>query len=260
MNTETNEVVVENQEAPQLSPIEQKAMDMGWRPISEFSGEEVDFIDAKEFVSRKPLYDKIGQQSKQLKNVTSAIEALKEHHSKVQESAYQQAIRDLKTQRKQALVDGDADKFEQYDDDIKVKEQAVAYLQQSQSNPIVQEVPTVHPDFANWQDKNSWYSSVKYMRDFADELGGRLANTMTPREVLAEVEKQTRKEFPHKFTNPNKTNSPDVGSSQGSGRSSGGDGLVLNEQETKVMNTLIRGGVLTKAEYIADLKKAKGIK
>ena len=38
----------------------------------DFFGEDDDFIDAKEFVARKPLYDKIAQQSKQLKNVTNS--------------------------------------------------------------------------------------------------------------------------------------------------------------------------------------------
>ena len=36
-------------------PIETRALEMGWRPKEEFDGNEEDFIDAKEFVRRKPL-------------------------------------------------------------------------------------------------------------------------------------------------------------------------------------------------------------
>ena len=261
-NTPAEQVSGEQSVPKELSPIEQKAMEMGWRPIEEFSGDEVDFIDAKEFVARKPLYDKIGQQSKQLKNVTTAIESLKTHYGKVQETAYKEALAALKSERRRALTDGDADRFEQLDDDIKLKEQEVAELRAEQSVPIVKEEPTVHPDFANWQSKNEWYSSVKYMREFADELGGRLANTMTPKEVLAEVEKQVRKEFPHKFNNPNKSDAPEVSSSRNTGRGAKSDGIELNEQELKIMHNLIKIDpvLFTKEKYIAELKKAKGIK
>ena len=86
MSTENKEVSTENQtqdQPKQHTEVELRAMEMGWRPRDEFSGEDDDFIDAKEFVARKPLYDKIAQQSKQLKNVTQAVEALKEHYGKV---------------------------------------------------------------------------------------------------------------------------------------------------------------------------------
>lgn len=244
----------------EYSAVEQKAMEMGWRPLEEFSGDEADFIDAKEFVARKPLYDKIGQQSKQLKNVTQAIEALKSHYGKVQETEYKRALKELKAERNRALTEGDADRFEQLDDDIKAKEKEVDQLLAEQNIPIVKEEPTIHPEFANWQNRNPWYSSVKYMREFADELGGKLANTMSPRDVLIEVEKQVRKEFPHKFSNPNKGDAPEVGSSRNTGRGSKGDDITLSDQETKIMNTLVRQGVLTKEQYIKDLKTAKGIK
>jgi len=258
-NTATPTEGGEQSTAVELSPIEQKAMEMGWRPLAEFSGDEVDFIDAKEFVARKPLYDKIGQQSKQLKNVTTAIESLKTHYGKVQETAYKEALAALKSERRRALTEGDADRFEQLDDDIKAKEKEVDQLLAEQNIPIVKEEPTIHPEFANWQNRNPWYSSVKYMREFADELGGKLANTMSPRDVLIEVEKQVRKEFPHKFSNPNKGDAPEVGSSKNTGRGSKGDEITLSDQEMKIMNTLVRQGVLTKEQYIKDLKTAKGI-
>ena len=67
---ETTEVAPETtpeQTAPELSPIEQKALEMGWRPKEEFEGEEADFIDATEFVRRKPLFEKIDTVGKELR-------------------------------------------------------------------------------------------------------------------------------------------------------------------------------------------------
>ena len=57
----------QEQEQPTLSPIEEKAIQMGWRPKDQFEGDEEEFIDAKEFVRRQPLFDRIENQNKQLK-------------------------------------------------------------------------------------------------------------------------------------------------------------------------------------------------
>lgn len=57
------------EKAPEYTKIELEAMDMGWRPKSEFNGDEDDFIDAKEFVRRKPLFDKIDSTTRELSNL-----------------------------------------------------------------------------------------------------------------------------------------------------------------------------------------------
>lgn len=243
----------------QYTEVEQRAMDMGWRPKEEFSGEDGDFIDAKEFVARKPLYDKIGQQSKQLKNLGSAIEALKGHVGKVQEAAVQTAIKALKEQQKQAIVEGDADKFQEIGDSIKDAEIQVAQIKDLNDTPLVKEEPVLHPEFAHWQNRNPWYNSTGYMKDYADKLGAKLANTMTPSEVLKEVEKAVRKEFPNKFSNPNKTDAPETGTSKNSGRAASAERYEMNEQELQVWKTLHRTDpvLFSKENYIKQLKGIK---
>lgn len=253
---------VDKQEAPELSPIEEKAMSLGWRPKEQFEGEEEEFIDAKEFVRRQPLFDRIENQNKQLKNVTKALEALKVHYTRVEEAAVQKAINQLKAQRKSALADGDGDSFELIDDEIKKAETQLQQIEQVKNNPIVEET-VVHPEWQAFQSRNPWYTSTGYMRKFADEIGQELAaKGVAPTEVLKQVEQAVRKEFPTKFTNPNKQNAPDVEQSRGSGSKPTGkeSDSFMNEQERKVMNDLVRSGLLTKEKYIADLKAVKGLK
>lgn len=247
-------------ETPEHSDIELKAMEMGWRPKEEFEGDEVDFIDAKEFVGRKPLYDKIASQSKQIKSVTEAVEALKVHYSKVKETEYQRAILDLKTLRKKAFTEGDADAYDVIDERIKNTEREVEKIREDAKNPIVKEAQEMHPEFVSWTNKNPWYTSTKYMREFADEFGARLAGSDTPANILKKVEDAVKKEFPHKFSNARKADAPDVGDNSSSSRSSKSAGISLNEQETRIMNTLVKSGAITKEKYIADLKLVKGIK
>lgn len=256
-NTEVQDVE-EVDSTPQYTEVEQRALDMGWRPKEDFEGDEIDFVDAKEFISRKPLYDKISQQSKQIKNVHRSLDALKEHYTKVKEVEYQNAVKALKVQRKEALVQGDADAFEQAEDQIKQAEEQFAEIKQSASQINTEDDPVTSPIFQNWKNRNPWYDSTGYMRNFADDAGKRLhASGMHPDDILKEVEKAVRKEFPTKFRNPNKEDAPDVGVSKSSGKSRGAE-MQLNEQEKRVMDTLVRGGHITKEKYLADLKKVRG--
>jgi hypothetical protein len=242
-------------------PYEHKALEMGWRPREEFNGTDDEFVDAKEFVSRRPLFEKIEGQSRELKAVRKALEAFKTHYTTVQQTEYNRAIADLKTARKAAMQEGDGDRFEQIDTQIKEAEKQVAVIEQTKNAPIVQDTP-VHPEFQSFVRRNPWYESDPAMRQYADKFGTALAATGTaPEEVLAEVERVVKQKYPDKFRNPNKTNAPDVGTgNKTSGNASGSsDRFELNEQEKNIMNTLVRGGHITKEKYIADLKKAKGL-
>lgn len=260
MNIESPDQVSENT-TPEYSEIELKALEMGWKPKEEFSGDETDFIDAKEFVNRKPLFDRIEHQSRQLKAVQRALDALKGHYTKVQETEFNRALSVLKAERKEALKDGDADKFDTLDDQIKQVEGQLELVKEAAATPSAN--PEEHPEFVSWVSKNSWYNTTGYMRAFADDVGSRLARQgMSPSDVLREVEKAVRKEFPQKFTNPNKQSAPDVSSSRAPATtSSKADNFPLTDEERKIMNTLIASDpkTFTKEKYIADLKKIKGL-
>jgi DNA-binding ferritin-like protein len=241
-----------------LSPIEQKALEMGWRPKEEFDGSEEDFIDAKEFVRRKPLFEKIEHQSKQLKEVTKALEAFKQHYGKVQETEYNRALADLKREMKQANREGDFDRADIIERQIERVETEAEQLRTERESIQVSEQQEVDPRFKAWTERNPWYTSQRHMRTFADEVGNRfLAQGLSPLEVLKEVEKAVRKEFPTKFQNPNKANAPAVEGSSAKGTSVKNESFELNDMERQIMNTLVRGGHITKEKYIADLKKQK---
>ncbi len=246
------------QEAPEqkeISPVEQKALELGWRPKEEFSGNEEDFIDAKEFVARQPFFEKISHQNKQIKELHKSLEAFKQHYTMVEKSAYERALQDLKASRRQALTDGDGDRFDAIDTEIKRVEKQVEILEDVRQAPVAETPDQLPPAFASWVSQNRWYETTKYMRDFADDFGKSLhARGMAPDEVLKEVTAAVKKEFPHKFTNPNRAAAPIVGT-PGAGASPKRENLKaqLNEQELKIMNTLVRGEVLTEEKYLADL-------
>lgn len=248
------------QETPQFTEIEQRAMEMGWRPKTEFEGDDESFIDAKEFVRRKPLFDKIETQSKEIKNVRKAIEALQQHYSAREAAAVENALSKLRTARQAAITDSDGESFEAIDTEIKRVEKEAERLKALDVKPdeVVQEI---HPEFQAWTNRNRWYNTDEDMRDWADARGVKLAKDgKSPSEVLAELEKLVKKTFPQKFVNPNKSSAPDVESGSRGTSSTKSDGFEMTEQERKIMNTLVASKTMTKEKYIAELKAIKGIK
>ena len=254
--------VPEGQEVQaQPTEVEQRAMEMGWRPREEFDGDEDSFIDAKEFVRRKPLFDKIETQSKEIKNVRKAIDALQQHYTAREAAAVENALSKLRTARQQAISDSDGESFDAIDTEIKRVEKEAGRLKQLENEGVVQQQEELHPEFQAWTNKNRWYTETSYMRQWADDEGVKLAKQgMSPSEVLSTLEKRVKQEFPQKFTNPNKSSAPDVENGKGGKTPIKPESFEMTEQERNIMNTLVKGGHMTKEKYIEGLKAIKGIK
>jgi hypothetical protein len=255
-NTEQPNTVTE----PQYTEVEQRAMDMGWVPKDKYSGDPERWKSAEVFVALDEPIRKIEQQSSELKSMRKALEALREHYGKVQETEYKRALESLKASKREAMENGDFAKVNELDDKIdEFREEAKSI---KNTIPAVEDAPQVAPEFAAWVRKNEWYQSQKHMAAYADEVGARLvAQGVSKYEVLKRVEEEVRKEFPNKFRNPNKDTAADLvnGSNKQGSSGKGKPELELSETERTIMNTLVRGGHITKEKYIADLRRAKGI-
>ncbi len=258
-NLENKPVDGENTPEPiekkEFTEVEQRAMEMGWRPKEEFNGNDADFIDAGEFVRRKPLFDKIEQSSREVKQLRQAFNALKGHYTTVKEAEYQRALTALKNARKEALSAGDGDRFEAIDEEIKRVEADAATI-----NTVgeVEEAPQIHPEFAAWLNQNPWYNSDRAMRIVADDIGKQYAGKLTPAEVLKRVAEEIKQKFPNSFRNPNKDSAPDVTKpDRNSGKKST---FELTPQEEQVFKTLNRSDpkTFTREKYIEQIKLVRG--
>lgn len=247
----------ENQNESTSPSIEDRAREQGWRPKEEYEGDPSKWVSAETFVAKGELIDRIESLGKKLKDSEKTINMLKEHHAKVKESEFKRAVDFLKSQKKAALEEGDVDKIIEIDDKIaQVRETQKAQKAQEAINTGTE----LHPDFASWVSQNKWYEKNSEMRADADAFGEAYARNnpnKTPQEVLEYVTTKIKKTYKEEFENPNRSRPTGV---EGGGTRQGGsrDSFTLTEEEARVMNTFIRNGVMTKEDYIKEVKRMRG--
>lgn len=256
--SEENTEVVEQSEEPQQPTIEDRAKEQGWKPKEEYEGDPSKWVSAETFVAKGELIEKIEALGKELKNQKKANQMLIEHHKRVKESEFNRAVTYLKQQKKQAYESGDVDKIIEIDEQLaNVKE-----TQKQQAQFDAQSEPEIAPEFKAWVSNNKWYDQDSDLRDEADTLGLTHAKRhpeKNPAQILEYVEKQIKKMYPEKFTNPNRTKPSAVeGAVSGGGKKS--EAFELSEEEKQVMMTFVRSGIMSKEDYLAELKSMKGFK
>jgi hypothetical protein len=239
---------------PQFTEIEQRAADQGWRPKDEWDGEPDDWRTAREFLDRGEFFKKIDDQNRTIKELRKTQADFARHYERMKKTEFERAIETLKSQKKQALQENDVDSVMDIEDKIDKTKEAMKNIE-------VPEVPNnvaaeLNPIFVAWKERNSWYDTNKAMKAYADTIGTSITG-MSPTDLLAEVERQVKEEFAHKFKNPNRQKPGSVEDGGAKGTSKRESSFQLTEDERRAMQRFVRQGILTEEQYIKDLKEAK---
>jgi predicted RNA-binding Zn ribbon-like protein len=243
------------EDAPAPSPVELEAMDHGWRPEEEFKADAKNegkkWRSAEEFMDRKSLFDRIEAGNQKTKQLEKTLQQLATHNANIEKVALEKAIAVLKAERKQALADNDlvrAEELRDEMDEIRDKKEAV------QPIPVATEPA---PEFIEFKEKNSWYQRDDRLTRYADAVGKELFEKgYSPAKVLREVEKEVREAFPEKFRNPNRESAPEMVTS--SKRADVGSRFQMSAQEEAICKNFVAQGIMTREQYISDLKKTRG--
>ena len=261
--TEDVKQEVTEQAAP--DPVEVEAMEQGWLPKDQWveAGKNPDeHRSAKEFKERGELFKTIHQNKRELQKTQQALTTLQRHHQFVFEKAHQQALADLKREKRQAMKDEDLGKVAELDEAIEARQEQFAE-EKAQLAPAVQPA-AVPQEFTDWVGRNDWYERDEDLREFADATGIVYAGKnpgLAPSAVLRHVEEKVRKQFPEKFGQRRAAPSAVVGVDKTNGARKPKEATFeLDEDERAMMKTFVRTGALTEEQYIADLKKIKGVK
>lgn len=238
---------------------EQRAMAQGWVPEDQYDGPQK-WRDADSFLDRGELFAKIDESKRHNRQLEATVQELKRHYKKVQETEFRRAIAQLRAKKIEALDTADSAQVVAIEDQIDaVKREAVMTMRQMDAPTPAEQA--VNPALQVWINRNPWYEQNQAMKIFADSLGTELAakGMYDPLQILQEVERITKKEFAHKFTNPNRARPSGVegGGARGASKA---DDFQLTAEETQVMNRFIKAKVLTKEEYIRDIKEQRGVK
>jgi hypothetical protein len=245
-------------EVKELTEVEKRAAEQGWRPLAEWDGDAADWRDARQFLDRGELLNRISAQSKEMKELRKTLRAFEDLNKKLADTKFNEKLQELKVAKAEALESGDAKRVVEIDDQIDVTKDAMAA---NKATAIVSDAPAEqNPEFQRWVDKNSWYAQNEEMRMFADNVGtsfARMNRDKTPQEVLKYVENRVKRAYRDMFMNERREEPSKVegGSTRGNGKPS--TSYSLTAEEEQVMNTLVKGGHMTKDEYIKQLKLLK---
>ena len=257
----TEEVQVQENQQEQVvehTPVELEAIEQGWVPKDTFQGDEHKWVDAGEFLRRGELFKKIEQVSHTAKRAQQTLEEFKQHYAKVRETEYQNALKTLRAERRAAMAEGDFERVEAIEDKMEGVKTEAANVQEEVKTPTT---PEIHPEVAAWVEANPWYNKDADMRAFADGVAMQLNKEgVTGSELLKSIDTKVRKTFPGKFTNPNRERTGAVEGTSTKGSTVKKDSYELTDQEKRICDTFVRDGIMTREEYIADLKKVKGLK
>lgn len=236
-------------------PLVEKARQGGWRPKEEWEGDPDQWVDAKEFVSRKPLFDKIHSLNKALKDRDDKLKTVSEYATKAFEKGQEAAIKELEEKRRAAVESGDIEAFESADKELQEvrKEQADA--------PKVEpeEIPDDIKDFAKRNEK--WFEKDEEMTDYALMRARKYAEQGKPRsEYLPMVDADVRRVFPAKFENPNKQKPAAVAASGGEPKVKSYSYADLSYGQRKIWNSMKKVPGYTFENYVTDLKAQGDLK
>ena len=248
----------QQQQEPQYTELEQQAMDQGWMPKEKWveSGKpEGEHRSAKEFIDRTDLYKRIEHLNRDNKDLRKAMTDLMEHNKRMDQVAYNRAMDSLRSAKKQALEDGDADRVVEIDDqllDLKTAQrQAPAQQQPAQE---------IHPEFKDWVDRNTWYNKNAELRSDADTAGIAFKRNnphASPAEVLDYVEKFIRKANPEMFQTKKAAPPSPESSDRSANKPSPKASVSLTEDESRAMKRFVRMGVMTEDEYKNQIKEMR---
>lgn len=199
-----------------LSSLEQEALSKGWRPKDQFIGDPEKFVEAKEFLGRTELFDRISGQNKAINELKLTVKELADMNRKQHEILEREKADYLLQQKRLAIESGnvaEAEKFEEAYHSITNESKQTNDGKVRQ--PEVQEPHPAAVEFARrnvgWFNDDSEENST--MKNYAikkEVYLQKLYPEWSDERRLMETERAVKDFFSHKFKNTNRDRAPKV--------------------------------------------------
>ena len=234
-----------------------EATEGGWKSEEEHTG-DAPWIDAKEFVGRKPLFDAIHKSNKRVKDLTVTVENWVDHSRKIEAATRKQVLAELDQKKVAAMEEQDHATVVAIDREIKDVER---------EEEVAEAVPKRTAEFSEFLEKNSWYEDNTKMQRYSIRIGQEYMDKNPDAyqaDMLKHVEEVVRDAYPEKFKpapNPKRKAAATVASPKGGpSKAKNKDTLTvadLSHEERTVMNNMRRNSPLTEKEYLEQLTKIR---
>lgn len=205
-----------------MPDVERHARSMGWHPQDEYQGPPGKWVDAETFVKRgqeilpvlrdnnKRLLERTAKQDEQIAELrrnqieqNQVLKELREIARTSNERGYERARSELKAQQREAVANGDTDRFEKVTDQIEEIEKTRAAI--TQTPPPASEPPkppAPPPEVTAFISDNPWFNTDRILNQ-AMQNEHVLLREMKPgmplEDNLAEAKEVVMKRFPEKF-------------------------------------------------------------
>ena len=255
---------------------QKEARIFGWVPKEEFRGSEDDWVDAEVFVKRgkeinpilrknnELLMKKLDEKAKEIDSIKASVEEFKKFQKESFErktAEYDVQIAQLKSQKREAIAEGNGDLVVDIDDQLdSLKEAQREAKEASKAKPEPEQPAQVSipddPELQSWLNKNNWFGNDIEMTELANTLGSSVRKQfphLTSRAFLEKLDDKIREYMPNKFLG-NKAKGSAVDSS-GSVRGTGSSGKKsydnLPDDAKQACDRFIKQGwIKSKQEYI----------
>lgn len=245
---------LEHNEEP--SEIEVMAADSGWKPDKQ--DKDGNTLSAKEFMDRKPLFNKIRNQGDQIDDLMERVNALQSDNKKITQASMKEnerLLEELEAAKDTALTNLDVDDVRKIDKQIDNVKETIADTKDEQ---------IISPLFEDFKKDNAWAAdetnplnragegyAIKYMKEHGDKGNDK--------EMYEFIHNQIRVDFPEKFEDkPKPQNKVASSRNRSTSNSRNKDRSVmlsdLNAEDQMLFSRMFTQTGKTEAEYMKNYK------
>ncbi|MHC4105519.1 MAG: hypothetical protein ACYSR9_11300 [Planctomycetota bacterium] len=244
------EADIEQEESPQMSAVEQKAYDQGWRPEDDFKGPSENWKTPREYIQA-------GEHMQQINALKSEFNERIENVNRYNTAQTEAKIKELKLQQRATIEEADTEAYDKKQVEIDaLNEQQAPQAQAQAGDP---------PEITAWKAKNTWFN------DQSDERGGVAVSVWnnylqknpnaTNEQALAHVDSRIQSIYPTTNENPRR-DQPNVTESNTRRPSRKGRSLSMSDLTNEERGEWNQFGsmMFTEAEFLkaaSDKRKTK---
>lgn len=242
---------------PTAVTVEDLAREKGWSDKEAFKGDPEKWVDAVEYLRghREPILEKVGNYSREIKNLKKTIEQMAKFHNQQVEAQVKKEVAALKAERREAIELGDVARVDAIDHQIHTTVQQTPVAPQNQ----------VAGEVLDWVAENPWFNEDKERRSFAIAYNEAYLKDH-PGELEASLQKTleaTKKAFPEKFGLKNGIKPPAGSVESGTSTQRGGkyDVNRLTKEQKMVYKQFVQEHkILSHDDYFKQLEEIGELK